>query len=150
MGSISEELQRFSLQGFSSPLLDFFPMLSQVYYCQNYRLKLSSLPKVCPDKNFKFRVTGHRHPLRTRHVAPVAVGSPGRSPETGPPTGSGAVYVDHRQLGNVGDAPVRDSISHIYLSCFARDHPGRISRAITQGPYARQGKRPGTSVQEWW
>ena len=24
-----------------------------------------------------------------------------------PPTGSGAVYVDHRQLGNVGDAPVR-------------------------------------------
>ncbi len=30
---------------------------------ENYRLKLSSLPKVCPDKNFKFRVTGHRHPL---------------------------------------------------------------------------------------
>ena len=44
---------------------------------------------------------------RTRHVAPVAVGSPGRSPETGPPTGSGPVYVDHRQLGNVGDAPDR-------------------------------------------
>ena len=30
---------------------------------QSYRLKLSSLPKVSPDKNFKFRVTGHRHPL---------------------------------------------------------------------------------------
>ena len=30
---------------------------------ENYRLKLSSLPKVCPDKSFKFRVTGHRHPL---------------------------------------------------------------------------------------
>ncbi len=30
---------------------------------ENYRLKLSSLAKVCPDKNFKFRVTGHRHPL---------------------------------------------------------------------------------------
>ena len=30
---------------------------------RDYRLKLSSLPKVCPDKNFKFRVTGHRHPL---------------------------------------------------------------------------------------
>ena len=29
---------------------------------ENYRLKLSSLPKVCPDENFKFRVTGHRHP----------------------------------------------------------------------------------------
>ena len=35
------------------------------------------------------------------------VGSPGRSPEPGPETGSGAVCVDHRQLGNVGDAPVR-------------------------------------------
>ena len=74
---------------------------------ENYRLKLSSLPKVCPDKNFKFRVTGPPASARTRHVAPVAVGSPGRSPETGPPTASGAVYVDHRQLGNVGDAPVR-------------------------------------------
>ena len=30
---------------------------------ENYRLKLSSLAKVCPDKHFKFRVTGHRHPL---------------------------------------------------------------------------------------
>ena len=30
---------------------------------ENSRLKLSSLPKVCPDKSFKFRVTGHRHPL---------------------------------------------------------------------------------------
>ena len=30
---------------------------------RDYRLKLSSLPKTCPDRNFKFRVTGHRHPL---------------------------------------------------------------------------------------
>ena len=30
---------------------------------ENYRLKLSSLPEVCSDKSFKFRVTGHRHLL---------------------------------------------------------------------------------------
>ena len=51
---------------------------------ENYRLKLSSLPKVCPDKNFKFRMTGHRHPLEPATAPPVAVGSPGRSPENRP------------------------------------------------------------------
>ena len=30
----------------------------------NYRLKLSSFPKSSPAKSFKFRVKGHRHPLR--------------------------------------------------------------------------------------
>ncbi len=29
----------------------------------NYKLKLSPLPKVSPNKKFRFRVTGHRHPL---------------------------------------------------------------------------------------
>ena len=50
-------------------------------------------------------------PGKMRVPIPKGRGRPGklwlRSPETGPPTGSGAVYVDHRQLGNVGDAPVR-------------------------------------------
>ena len=30
---------------------------------RDYRLKVSPLPKVSPAKSFKFRVTGHRHPL---------------------------------------------------------------------------------------
>ena len=30
----------------------------------DYELKLSPLPKLSPDKNFKFRVVRHRHPLR--------------------------------------------------------------------------------------
>ena len=29
----------------------------------NYKLKLSPLPKTSPNKKFRFRVTGHRHPL---------------------------------------------------------------------------------------
>ena len=30
---------------------------------KDYQLKLHPLPKTSPDKNFKFRVTGHRHPI---------------------------------------------------------------------------------------
>ena len=30
---------------------------------KNYKLKLSPLPKTSPDKRFKFRVAGHRHPI---------------------------------------------------------------------------------------
>ena len=31
---------------------------------KDYQLKLNPLPKTSPDKNFKFRVTGHRHPIK--------------------------------------------------------------------------------------
>ncbi|MDE0157532.1 MAG: cytochrome P450 [Gammaproteobacteria bacterium] len=30
---------------------------------KDYKLRLSPLPKTSPDKRFKFRVTGHRHPI---------------------------------------------------------------------------------------
>ena len=30
---------------------------------KDYKLQLNPLPKTSPDKNFKFRVTGHRHPV---------------------------------------------------------------------------------------
>ena len=30
---------------------------------KDYQLKLDPLPKTSPDKNFKFRVTGYRHPI---------------------------------------------------------------------------------------
>ena len=32
---------------------------------ENYQLKLSPLPKTSPNKKFKFRVTGHRHPIES-------------------------------------------------------------------------------------
>lgn len=32
---------------------------------KNYKLGLSPLPKTSPDRRFKFRVTGHRHPIET-------------------------------------------------------------------------------------
>ena len=32
---------------------------------KDYQLKLDPLPKTSPDKSFKFRVTGHRHPIES-------------------------------------------------------------------------------------
>ena len=32
---------------------------------KDYKLRISPLPKTSPDKRFKFRVTGHRHPIET-------------------------------------------------------------------------------------
>ena len=34
---------------------------------RDYELKLNPLPKISPDRKFKFRVTAHRHPLEAAH-----------------------------------------------------------------------------------